>query len=288
MGSEQQVGGIPQEVVRGQRLGVGHIQRRARQLAGTQPIIQRLLVHCGAPAHIDDIGALFHGIQHLPVQDVPGAASAGQAQGYHIGVPDGLLQPVDGIDPVAPVGLWLFRAAHTADGSAHGLQPSAEIAADVAHAHNGHVAVVNGADVADDLPAPLSHQSLIFGHPAHHHQQHADHVLRDGDAVGAGGVGQHRVGTGKHAGPAVPVHAGKGALQPAQVRTLGKQLWGKHPEQDLAVPDVLQGHLVILEEPRLIAQCPDPLGDHLFPAVIVKGYMDGDGLAHDYSPLSTK
>ena len=287
MRSQQQIGSIPQEVILGQGLGNGHIQRCAGQLARFEGIVQRLLINGRAATYIDHIGVLIHSLQNILIQNVLGVLGTGQAKGHHVGALDGLRQLIHGIGLIAPVGLGLNGAAHAANGGTHGLQPTAKVGADVAHANDGHRAVIDGADVADDFPAPIGNQRLIFRHPAHHHQKHADHVLGDGDTVSARGVGQHDFGRGEHTGLGVFVHTGEGALHPAQIGALSQQFGREHAKQDLAVLNVLQLHLIVVEEPGLIAQFADTFGNDLFPAVVVKRNVDGDGFAHVDSPLPT-
>ena len=149
------------------------------------------------------------------------------------------------------------------------------------------VSNVDGTDITDDFPAPVGDERLIFGHTAHHHQKHADHVLGNGNAISTRSIGQNHIGGGKHAGLGVLVHTGEGTLHPAQIGALGQQFGREHTKQDLTVLNILQLYFIVVEEPGLIAQLADAFGNDLFPAVVVKRNVDGDGFAHVDSPLPT-
>ena len=112
-------------------------------------------------------------------------------------------------------------------------------------------------------------------------------MLSDGNAVSTRSVGQQDFGRGKHAGLGVLIYTGEGALHPAQIGALSQQFGREHTKQDLTVLNVLQLHLVVVEETGLIAQLADAFGNDLFPAVVVERNVDGDGFAHVDSPLPT-
>ena len=89
--------------------------------------------------------------------------------------------------------VWLLGvgAAHAQDLGPQGLAPYAEFPADVPHTQHQHRAAIDGPHCAQAFPC-----LFMLGVPVQlqlfkDFQQHAQHVLGDGQAVSPRGIGQH-------------------------------------------------------------------------------------------------
>ena len=149
---------------------------------------------------------------------------------YRVQVGDGH-HPV--IDPVRAAA----GAVHTGDGGgAQGAELAGKGGTDVSGTQQGKVAAPDGAHGKLVGPAPALHYLGILRHPPHEHDRHHDQVLGDGDAVGAGGVGEQAVRIGEDAVIfAVGVRTGKGAAVPLERGRRCPEKLGGVGEEHLAV-----------------------------------------------------
>ena len=235
MGGENDVAGVPQRIVLGQRLRVHHVQGGACQLSAVQGLRQGLLVQSGTTAHVDDAGVGGQQGDPLPVQDVNGLRRAGQGHHQDFCAGQHVVQSGDGIHLVEG-GVGLSAAAETHDlRGPHAPQPVRHMASDIPGAQDGEFVVPDGADGQLIGPAVAPDDFDVIRHPPQQHQGHHHHMLGDGNAVDVG-VGQQAVRVGEQAGVlAVEVHPGKGAAVPLQRSGSGAQKVSGMGVQNLAV-----------------------------------------------------
>ena len=88
-------------------------------------------------------------------------------------------------------------------------------------------------------PLPPADDPRVFLLAAHHIQRDHHDMLRDGYAVGARRVAEHRALLGKSAGCHKLVDAGRGCALPAQTRRGFCQIRGG-TEDDLGLPDEIR------------------------------------------------
>ena len=112
----------------------------------------------------------------------------------------------------------LFGAPHAPHHlGAQRLGAAGKVGADVAGAQHGDAAAADGAHAQPLFPLTRPHDLLKLRHLPQHHQRHHEDVLGNGDAVGAGGVGEHNVFAGINVLVHVGVHTGKAAAEPLEI-----------------------------------------------------------------------
>ena len=120
---------------------------------------------------------------------------AGNAEHHNVRSGQSEVQILHSVALVETAGQHFVGAVHAADmGRTQGFGSLGKGGADVAGAHHGDYAAVNGANAAQIFPLVLVHHVVIFRDAAQEHQQSGDDMFADGDAVCAGGVGQDHAG----------------------------------------------------------------------------------------------
>ena len=218
MGGDEQVLRRPGRVAGGDGLLLKHIQSRAGETVVVQGVQKGGLVDGAAAAHVDHIGGLRQQGEARRGEKPLRLTGGGQGQGQDIRIRQEGVQLVVGMDLVKGGVGGLFGAADTADGgSTHGLGAAGKLRADITGADDGDGAAHNGAHGEHPAPAAGGLVGAVGRGVAQEHQRDHDHVLGDGDTVGAGGVGQHDLGRGIQAVVQISVHAGKAAAEPLEV-----------------------------------------------------------------------
>ena len=150
------------------------------------------------------------------------------------------VQVLQQVDFVGVLRAGAGASPHADDLCPQGFAPGGELPADVPHAQHQHGGAIHG------LHRPLGLPGAAFlGVPVELQlfeklQQHAQHVLGDGQAVGAGGVGEQRVPR-QHPGLDVGLHPGGVGLQPLQSGGAVEHGGGHVAQNDLGPVHVLLG-----------------------------------------------
>ena len=187
---------------------------------------QRLAVHGGAPAHIEQDRATLAERQPLGVEQVLRLRRAGQAQRHKVGLRQLCVQFTLRHHTGAVVragGVRVHRTAHAHHLSAQRIRPPGKVRADIAHAHAQHPAARDAAHrVAGGCPAvlplvvPVGEQLLEQAEP------HCQHAFADGQTVSTGGVG-HDAALRQHPRLQIVIGARCVGLEPFQMIVLPDQ-----------------------------------------------------------------
>ena len=148
MRREQEVLRLAQRMIRRQRLGHDHIERRARKMAGIERRDERVLVDGRAAADIDNVSALGEKRHARCVQDIHRVAHGGERHEEKVGLGQELIQRRHGIDLVK---IRLFPAAAAHAGQARGMErahAAGKFRADIACAEAGDARAVERVDAA--------------------------------------------------------------------------------------------------------------------------------------------
>ena len=216
VGRDDGVGQIPERMVWGKGLRVRDVQPGAGEAAPFQSVAQGLGVHQIAPAHIEEYRPFLHQVQAAGVQKMEGFPGAGEGGRHYVCPRKQLVQlvrQVHFISVVRPAGV---PAPHADNVGPQGFDPLGEFSADVPHAQDQYGGAINGAYLALALPLVLMLGVPIGVKPLEDFQQHPKHVLGDGQAVSAGGVGEQGLGR-QHSRGQIDLYPGAAALKPFQL-----------------------------------------------------------------------
>ena len=235
-------------MILGQRLRHTHIQCRPGQPVGIQRLHQGLLVNGGAPAYVHNIGIPRQEGDALPGEDMRRLLGARQSHDQDLCFRQDAVQLIQRVHFVVGGVAGFLGATHAPHHlGAQCLGPAGEVGADVAGTQNGDAAAADGAHGQSFFPAALAHDLLKDRHLPQKHQCHHDDMLRYGDAIGSGGVGQQYIGMRINVVTGVGVHSREAAAQPTQVHGGLYILGGAQTVNDLIVCRLIRRQMPVAE-----------------------------------------